>query len=81
MDCTVQLYTTTIKSLMNAFLTLLFLCCYADIFIAFLAFYWSNKPAAVIQLLCEYHWVIYLAHHWGNNDPVIIGDKVLRRYH
>ena len=52
-----------------------------DIFIVFLAFYWSNKPASVIHLLRDCHWDRYLAYHWGNNDPVIIGNKVLRKYH
>ena len=49
-------------------------------FIVFLAFYWSNKSAAVLQLLREYHWVIYSAYQWGNNDPIIIGDEVLHKY-
>ena len=32
-----------------------FLCYNVDIFIVFLAFYWSNKLASVIQLLRDYH--------------------------
>ena len=77
----IHYYYSFMKSSMIAFLTLLLLCYYSDIFIVFLAFCWSNKPAAVIQLLREYRWVVYLAYHWGNTDPVVMGDKVLRRYH
>ena len=83
MNCAVQLYITSsiMKSLLILFLILLLLCHKADIFIAVLAFYWNNKPAADIKPLREYHRVIYLTYRWGNNDPAIIDDKAMRKYH